>query len=105
MSDKPMTAGEKAKSLVDVYMRMPNPTNLDLSNHMQMAIVDALKDFSSQQSAGLVAALSFYANEDNWGNGGWEGHPNDFIRNCNRGWEKAQEALSTHPKNPTKEEV
>lgn len=39
-------------------------------------------------------ALEFYSNEMNWGNGGWEGHPSDFIRNCNRGWDIAKEALA-----------
>lgn len=45
----------------------------------------------------LREALEKYADESNWGNGGWEGHPNDYFRcvkaEVNRGWDIAKQAL------------
>ena len=50
------------------------------------------------ENARLREALEVYADESNWGNGGWEGHPNDYFNpsriNRQRGWEVAKEALN-----------
>ena len=43
-------------------------------------------------------ALNHYADEANWGNGGWEGHPNDFFNpsrlKADRAWVVAKQVLS-----------
>ena len=42
-------------------------------------------------------ALNHYADEANWGNGGWEGHPNDFFNpsrlKADRAWVVAKQVL------------
>lgn len=45
-------------------------------------------------------ALEIYADEKNWGNGGWEGHPNDYFQlsamskhKVDRAWKIARRAL------------
>lgn len=61
----------------------------------------------------IKVALETYADESNWGNGGWEGHPSDYFKPSRvqrqRGWEIAQEIqpiLSRYVKNdhPTPKE-
>ena len=81
----------------------------DIPNHWDNWLadldVDTLVKWADEYAASLrsmlgraTEALNHYADEANWGNGGWEGHPNDFFNpsrlKADRTWVVAKQVLS-----------
>ena len=62
-----------------------------------LSLIDELASLRSMLGR-ATEALNHYADEANWGNGGWEGHPNDFFNpsrlKADRAWVVAKQVLS-----------